>query len=93
MPMISYLSDGVGAGAVGDLSGSRAVGGVGSKNLSGVADGTVVAVGGGTGHEGSRGSDGGGTHFDYLSYWFLGFLRLVGFEVEGLSSWLGKGEY
>ncbi len=57
MRVISYLSDGVGAGAVGDLSGSRAVGGVGSNNLGGVTGGTVI-VGGGTGHEGSRGSDG-----------------------------------
>ena len=54
--MCSYLSDGVGAGAVGDLSGSRAVGGVGSDNLGGV-DGAAVVIGGGTGHEGSRGSD------------------------------------
>ena len=49
---------------MGNLSGRRAVGGVGSNNLGGIADGTVVA-GGGTGHEGSRGSDDGGTHFDY----------------------------
>ena len=52
----SYLSDGVSAGAVGDLSGRRAVSGVDADNLGGVADGTVV-VGGGTGHEGSRGSN------------------------------------
>jgi len=55
--VISYLSDGVGAGAVGDLSGSRAVGGVGSNDLGGVADG-AVGVGEGTGHEGSGSSDG-----------------------------------
>ncbi len=55
---IPYLSDGVGARAVGDLSGSRAVGGVGSNDLGGVADGAVVVVGESTGHESSRGGDG-----------------------------------
>ena len=80
--MISYRGDGVGAGAVGDLRGGRAVGGVGRHDLGGVADGAVVAGGGdggggtgcgGTGHEGSRGGDDGGTHFErILSY--LGLL-------------------
>lgn len=55
--MVSYLSDGVGAGAMSNFSGSRAVGGVGSNDLGGVANGAIV-VGESTGHEGSGNSDG-----------------------------------
>lgn len=60
---ISYLGDGVGLAVVHNLRGRRAVGGVGSHNLSGVHG--AVGPGGCTSHEGGGSScDGGETHFD-----------------------------
>ena len=56
--VIAYLSDGVSAGAVSNLSGRRAVGSVSKDNFGGVDNGAVVVVGESTGHEGSRSSDG-----------------------------------
>ena len=59
----AYLSHGVGLAVVDDRGGSRAEGGVGSENLSGVVDGRI-APSIGTSHEGGGSSDdGGGTHF------------------------------
>lgn len=60
----AYRSDSVGLGAVGDLSGSRAVGGVSSDNLSGVLDRlAAVSPSSGASHEGGRSGDHSGTHF------------------------------
>ena len=63
---LTYLSHGVGLGAVDDSGGSRAIGGVGSEHLSGVDDGVVSLgiMGRGTSCEGS--DYGSGTHFDRL---------------------------
>lgn len=57
----SHRSHGVGLASVGDLGGSRAVGGVGSHELSGIDWLGTIVVSRSTGHEGSR--DHGGTHF------------------------------
>jgi len=64
------LSDGVGDTTVGDLSGLRAVGLVGSHNLSRVDwELGIVAPGIGTSDKGGGSSDGSGeTHFDGINY-------------------------
>jgi len=63
------LSDGVGDATMGDLSSFRAVGGVGSHNLSRVDWAGVVAPGIGTGDEGGGSSDSSGeTHVDGINY-------------------------
>lgn len=61
---MAYRGDGVGLGAVGELSGGGAVGGVGSDDLSGVLDRlTTITPSSGTSHEGGGSGDHGGTHF------------------------------
>lgn len=68
--MMAYRGDGVGLGAVGELSGGRAVGGVGSDDLSGILDRlTAVTPGGGASHEGGGSGDHGGTHFCLFVVW------------------------
>jgi len=63
------LSDGVGDTTVGDLSGFRAVGGVGSYNLSRVDWASVVAPGIGASDEsGGSGDSSGETHVDGINY-------------------------
>lgn len=57
---VSYLGDGIGLCAVGNLSSGRAEGGVSSHNLSGVLDwGSAIASVGSsdTSHEGSGGDE------------------------------------
>lgn len=59
LPYHSYLGDGVGLCAVGDLCSGRAEGGVGSHDLSGVLDGggTISMGSSDTSHEGSGGDE------------------------------------
>lgn len=63
----SYLSDGVGVGAIGDLGGARAVGLVRGNDLSGVLSGVGRGVGnrvGGRDASGESNSGNGELHFD-----------------------------
>jgi hypothetical protein len=59
----TYLSSSVGNAVVGQLSGSWAEGGVGSVDLSGVHNSSVLPSGDG-GSESSNGGDGGELHLD-----------------------------
>lgn len=60
---MAYLSDGVGHAVVDDRGCSRAKSGIGSEDLSGIADG-IIGQCIGTSHEGGGSSDdGSGTHF------------------------------
>lgn len=60
----SYRSHSVGLATVSDLSSGRAVGRIGSHDLSGVLDrlGAII-VGSSASHEGGGSGDHGGTHF------------------------------
>jgi hypothetical protein len=61
---LSYLSDGVGGAAIGDLCGLGAEGGDGSDDLGGV-DGRILGPGVGTSGNGENGN-GGELHLDGL---------------------------